>query len=206
MIRVGLSAGICMLVAACATTQHSTHSQDRAILDDLREGGFVIFFMHAATDPAPASASNDNDCSTQPRLNGLGKTQAKVIGKSLRKLKIPVGGVVASSYCPSIKTAKLAFRRATPAADITLTGAHDTAEIQRRALALKNMLAQAPTQGTNTVIVGHAVMLKALHHIELEDGEAAIFKPDGKGSAELISLVKANGWQTLVSRVYDSDS
>ena len=206
MIRTVLLTGLCMLITACVTTQPQIHRHDEAILDNLRSGGYVIFFMHAAADRTSTDASSDLEvCADQPRLNGLGKTQAKVIGKSMRKLEIPVGEVYASQYCHCLNTARLAFGRATASLDITHSRKAQEAERQRRIQALTSMLASLPDKGTNTVIVGHAAMLKAAQHINLQAGEAAIFKPDGKGATVFVSQVKPNGWQTLVSRISDEE-
>lgn len=198
--------GLCVFVSACTTTQLGIHSQDKAILDQLREGGFVIYLVHAAADQDTkvTHVFSRSECEAIPNLTGLGKTQAKVIGKSIYKLKVPIGTVYSSQHCDCYNTAILAFGHATPSVDITLNHDINSHELQSRIQHLNAMLAADPDTGSNTILVGHAEMLKSAQRIELEEGEAAIFKPTGNGATELFSQVKANGWQVLVSNLNNS--
>ena len=193
-----------MLITACATSQRDVFKQDQAILDELRQGGFVIYFAHAAADDKNLTSiirNNTNDCSTQSQLNGLGRTQAKVIGKSFRKLKIPFSDVHACQLCPCINTGKLAFGQVRPSPEITTVAGTEHSELQNSSNILNSMIGNPPPAGSNTIIIGNSALLDVARKIVLEEGEAAIFKPGNDGAAEFISQVKANGWQTLVSRL-----
>jgi hypothetical protein len=66
----------------------------------LKRGGYVIYFRHADTGPAYIEQGVDlKRCETQRNLNDNGREEAKLIGAQLRRLKIPVGEVLASEFC-----------------------------------------------------------------------------------------------------------
>ena len=87
-------------------------SAGRDLVARLRQGGHVIFVRHAATeatqdDPRPDLA----DPSTQRNLSDEGRNQARQLGRAIRRLRIPVGMVMASPYARTRETAELAFGR-----------------------------------------------------------------------------------------------
>jgi len=139
------------------------------------------------------------NCDTQRRLNDLGKQQAQAIGEGFKAMSIPVGDVVTSHYCRCINTAKIAFGKATPTMDIT--SIQDvTPEVRRQRIDnLRQMLATEPKPNTNTILVAHKWMFKDASGILLEEGEAAIFKPQAHGTAHFIRRVKPEEWKNLKS-------
>jgi hypothetical protein len=60
-------------------------------INDLRLGGYVIVLRHGATvsDQAGMDSMSRPNVPAQRQLNEQGRAQAKSIGESLRKLKIP---------------------------------------------------------------------------------------------------------------------
>ena len=80
------------------------------ILENLRNGGNLIFIRHAY---APGSGDPDNfdlnDCSTQRNLNNSGKEQSKKIGNFFNENKIPIDLVISSEWCRCKETASIAF-------------------------------------------------------------------------------------------------
>jgi hypothetical protein len=72
-------------------------------------------------------------------------------------------------------------------------------ENNRRAQALRTIAATAPAAGTNTLVVTHKPnILDAFGKdwFEIKEGEASIFKPDGKGAFTLIARVPIDQWAT----------
>lgn len=57
------------------------------------------------------------------------------------------------------------------------------------------LLAEPPAAGTNTAIVAHgpSTACGILHTLAM--GEAAIFKPDGRGGATFVTRVLPNAWR-----------
>jgi len=167
----------------------------------LERGGYVIYFRHADTGPAYLEQGVDlKRCETQRNLNDNGREEAKLIGAQFRKLKIPVGEVLASEFCRCVETTELAFGR--HKIEPLLTGVSRSAEAAPRReqaiAALKKMLAASPAPGTNTVLVSHGFNLWDAEGFHLgTQGEAAIYKPDGKGGYALVARLLPREWAEL---------
>src|SRR5918992_1485576 len=88
-------------------------------VEGLRRGGYVLALRHAATDFSMSDTTRDlRDCSRQRNLSAEGRRQARSIGSAFRRLGIPVGVVLASPYCRTRETARLAFGRARSSRDL----------------------------------------------------------------------------------------
>ena len=73
-------------------------------------------------------------------------------------------------------------------------------ENNRRAEALRALVATAPDSGTNTLIVTHKPnILDAFGKdwFEIQEGEASIFKPEG-GRFALVARVQIGQWATAM--------
>src|SRR5687768_2326199 len=150
------------------------------LLTALRQGGLVLYFRHARTDFSQddTDLSDLTNCAAQRNLSPEGHAQAQLIGESIAALAIPIGEVLSSELCRTRETAELAFGRATLVPELTSFGtAASEAEEQKRAAALRRLLATPPAPGTNTVLVGHLFNIQAAAGIGLAEGEAAIFSP-----------------------------
>ena len=179
--------------------QHALNGESLAAA--LQGGGYVIYFRHADTGPAYLEQGVDlKRCETQRNLNDNGRDEAKLIGAQFRTLKIPVGEVRASEFCRCIETADIAFGR--HAIEPFLTGVGRSAEAAPRReqaiAALKKMLGTKPAPGTNTVLVSHGYNLLDAEGFHLgTQGEAAIYKPDGKGGYALVARLLPREWAEL---------
>ena len=86
--------------------------QGAALVAALRNGGYVLYFRHTATD----FSQNDermrdfDDCANQRNLTDGGRAQATQIGQAWRKLSLPLGRVLASPYCRTREVAQLCVR------------------------------------------------------------------------------------------------
>jgi hypothetical protein len=161
-----------------------------ALVDALRDGGYVIFFRHAATTRSGQPDDDLTTCATQRNLNAEGRRQARAIGAAFRELDIPVGRVIASPYCRTKDTARLAFGRV----DETTLALKDGGQ------ALEELIARLPEPGdTNTILVGHGMdRLPPLHLPPLDEAGAAVLVIDGGGSHR-VARVKADEWADLVA-------
>jgi len=73
-------------------------------------------------------------------------------------------------------------------------------ENNRRAQALRAIVAAPPVAGRDTLVVTHKPnILDAFGKdwFEIREGEASIFKPDGKGSYTLIARVPIDQWAAV---------
>jgi phosphohistidine phosphatase SixA len=170
------------------------------LVQALRGGGHVLYFRHGKTDLSTRDsdrASLDN-CATQRVLSDEGRQQMTQIGQHFKRLRIPVGTVLASPYCRTIDTARLAFGKVTSEPELSHTVTADAATTQRRAALLSKLLAAAPAAGTNTVLSGHTGNLQEATGIwPSPEGVAIVFKPDGRGSSQYVATIDPARWSEL---------
>ncbi|HEX2333742.1 MAG TPA: histidine phosphatase family protein, partial [Burkholderiales bacterium] len=78
------------------------------VLSLLREGGYVLYFRHTSTDFSQNDSrmTSFEDCASQRNLTDRGRDEARAIGEHVRRLKIPVGEVLASPFCRTMETAR----------------------------------------------------------------------------------------------------
>ena len=171
-----------------------------AVLGELRKGGFVIFFRHAATDQ---SGSNDEDavlekCETQRNLSAGGRTQAEQIGKAFLALGIPVGSVTSSPFCRCKDTAKLAFGRFVVNNELYFAIGASADETRRYAQSLRMMLSARPVGSANAIIVSHSANLREAAGIwPKPEGVAYVFRPLPGGRFEVAATFAPEEWGKL---------
>ena len=167
------------------------------VVDDLRRGGLVIYFRHAATEQAGASdetADLDN-CQTQRNLSAQGRAQAAQIGQAFRTLGISVSSVTTSPFCRCKETGELAFGRFVVSNDLYFAINADAERTKGLAEALRRTLATPPQPGTNAVIVSHSANLReAVGVWPKPEGAAYVFRPLASGRFELIARVLPDDW------------
>jgi phosphohistidine phosphatase SixA len=191
--------------AAAAPTRSFTPAQaggdnSSAVLKKLRGGGYVIYFRHAATDTATQDKTPVvlEDCATQRNLSSSGEAQAQEIGRAFARLEIPVGRVLASPFCRTLNTARIAFDQVEIEPDLANPEtAADEVERSARTAKLRQLLAEQPAPGTNTVLVSHVSNLSAAAQITVAEGEAAIFQPNGAGGFALVAKIPWDEWAAL---------
>src|SRR4051812_501470 len=173
-------------------------------IDALRLGGYVIVFRHGATvsDQARTDSMSRKDVPAQRQLNEQGRAQAKSIGESMRKLKIPVALVLTSTVDRALDTGRLlGFGEVTATADLAESESEiPSNEKNRRAQALRKLVAERPPADNNVVIVSHKPNLVDAFGSDWSDvreGEASIFEPDGKGGYKLLARIQASTWAEL---------
>lgn len=175
----------------------------KQLVQVLRSGGYVIVVRHGATfsDQADSVPIDFNDISKQRNLNQKGKDLARAFGEAIRQVGIPVGDVFTSNFNRAYETAVLAgFKDVKKTIDLTDGGLIVSPdENNRRAAALRNMLARAPEPGKNTFLITHKPnIVDALgkNWFDVEEGEASIFKPEG-GKYQLVARVQMADWPKL---------
>jgi broad specificity phosphatase PhoE len=172
------------------------------LVQQLRQGGYVIFVRHARTDWSQMDADRQNlgNCATQRNLSDAGREQSRALGAAVRDLGIPIGDVIASPYCRTLETARLAFGRATESVELRHLFPENPANFEIVGTRLLPLLAAVPRAGCNTVLVSHGFNFRAAHGFDPAEGEAAILRPDGRGghayvgrltSEDLVALAAA---------------
>ena len=141
-----------LLAALLALPQNAADAQDKptanlsSVLGELRQGGFVIYFRHTATDAvgAPDAQADLTRCETQRTLSAKGRAQAAEIGAAIKTLGIPIGTVTTSPFCRTKDTAQLAFGRYTVDNDLYFVISADARETKRLTDSLRRMLSTPP--------------------------------------------------------------
>ncbi|HTO50631.1 MAG TPA: histidine phosphatase family protein [Burkholderiales bacterium] len=165
-----------------------------AAVDALRQGGYVLYFRHAATDMTKndAGMKSFEDCPTQRNLVDRGRDDARAIGAAIKALGIPIGKVRASPYCRTVETAELAFGRAEKTAAVR--GSPVRTDDATRYAALRKLLSERPARGTNDVIVSHGNPFHAVAGPPyLAEGEAAVVLPTGD-RFRVIARIRVEDW------------
>ena len=203
---VATFAAACGLVAMLPLVARAQPApDDKALATALRAGGHVIVVRHGATFPDQADTDplHPENIAAQRNLNDSGKALAKAFGEALRQGAIPVGKVHTSNFNRAYETATLAgFTDIEKTADLTEGGlVVSPNENNRRAGALRKLLAAAPKTGTNTVLITHKPnIIDALGKdwFEVKGGEASIFRPEG-GKYVLIARVQMADWPRIAA-------
>lgn len=169
------------------------------LLRALKHGGHVIYMRHAATesDYADQVKAIPNDCATQRVLSEKGWQQARVIGKAMTDLEIPVSEVFSSEYCRAWQTADLAFGRYEKDGALNFEPAEIYTEEQfakMRENVIPFLIKPTAAKG-NRVIVGHDDPFEAATGIYPEpQGVAYVLKSDGKGGFDVLGHINPDAW------------
>jgi phosphohistidine phosphatase SixA len=169
----------------------------------LRQGGYILVMRHASSpeakpDKAVADPENTN---LERQLDQTGRDTARAMGEAFKKLEIPVGTVLSSPTYRALETVRLAsFGRPQTFPEIGDGGQSMQRIKEAPAEWLRNRAGELPRAGTDTVIVTHMPNIAAAFGAATNgagDGETFVFRPDGKGSAELVARVKVDEWPAL---------
>jgi phosphohistidine phosphatase SixA len=169
------------------------------LLAELRKGGYILYFRHAATD----FSQNDEkmksfeDCANQRNLIDRGRSDARIVAAAIRRLGIPVERVLASPFCRTVETAQLLFGRAEKMQEVR-GGPSAPADAERYA-ALRRILATPIPAGANLAIISHGNPFYSVAGPPyLAEGEAAVIRPLG-ADFQIIARIPADRWDALAS-------
>lgn len=173
-----------------------------ALVNALRHGGYVIVMRHASSPrEAPSrEAAEPNNVHLERQLDQTGRATATAMGNALRELKIPIGEVLSSPTYRALETVRLAqLGTAQTYPELGDGGQSMRGASEAQAAWLQKKVTQFPS-GSNTIIVTHLPNIaKAFPQWSsgLDDGEALVFGPDGKGGATLVARVKIDEWPRM---------
>ncbi len=142
------------------------------LVGEMREGGLVLVMRHAKTESTTPPSESLRSCDQQRNLSPEGREQARAIGEAMREQEIPVGEVRSSPMCRTRDTARLAFDRLEVDQDLVSPGVVGKIEDDdRRIAALREMVREAPPEGTNTVLVTHTGNIGGAFDESVDEGE-----------------------------------
>jgi hypothetical protein len=161
------------------------------LLKQLRAGGYVLYMRHTSTDFSQNDSrmTSFEDCTTQRNLTDRGRDEARTLGEHVKRLKIPIGEVLASPFCRTLETARLAFGKATATNDVR-GGPVEAARYEP----LRKLLSSPVPKGTNRVISSHGNPFVALAGPPyLAEGETAVVRPEGERFS-VIARIRLTDW------------
>ena len=156
------------------------------LADQIREGGYVVMIRHAL---APGSGDPPNfridDCSTQRNLDDQGRAQSRRIGKWLRQRGLSSVKIYSSQWCRCLETARLL-----ELGDVTEMPALNSfferpADREPNLKALRQFLAQLPTDTQSILMVTHYVTIAGITGVGVSSGEAVALRLKGRGEFEV---------------------
>jgi broad specificity phosphatase PhoE len=159
---------------------------DTALLGRLRAGELVLACRHAITDGSRRDSQpvDYDDPSTQRVLSSEGEAQARTLGRTLRRLDVPVGEVLASPYARAMDSGRLGFGRVEASEGLV----YGDRPAQR---ALRRRLLSEPTSGGNRVLMTHQGILYGLFpSIErgsIREGDCLVVLPQGDAGYEALA-------------------
>ena len=183
----------------------AARADDKDLAQALRTGGLVLVVRHGATftDQADTDPLNFDNVAAQRNLNDKGKALAKAFGEALRQAGVPIGKVYTSKYNRAYETAVIAgFPDIEKTADLTEGGLIVSPnENNRRAAAFRQMLAVAPKDHTNTILITHQPNIVAAFGkdwFDVKEGETSIFRP-ADGGYKLVARIQMDEWPRIAT-------
>jgi phosphohistidine phosphatase SixA len=194
-----LSATVGMILLA-GTAPAQTLSGE-ALVNALRRGGYVIVMRHTSSprDVPDKQTANADNVKPERQLDEVGRTTATAMGRALRDLKIPVGEVLTSPTYRALETARYAqWSNPRTYPELGDNGQSMQGGTEAQAAWLRKRVTQFPS-GSNTILVTHLPNIAGAfpQASGVDDGEALVFGPDGKGGATLVARVKVEQWPGL---------
>ena len=172
------------------------------LLDELQDGGYVIYFRHAQTerDFADQVTADVNNFSTQRVLSEFGVKQSLAIGEGFELAEIPIGSVTTSDYARAVETAAIAFGEYQKDSALNFLPFEDytDAQVEEMRANVLPLLTAVPETGTNSIIVGHDDLFEAGTGIYPDpQGIAYVLDPDGNGGFEIVANLLPEEWVEL---------
>jgi len=169
-----------------------------SLVEKLKAGGYVLYMRHTSTDFSrnDANSRSYEDCANQRNLTDKGRAEAREVAAQIRRLAIPVGTVLASPFCRTMETARLAFGKATPMNEVR--GGPLRSDDPKRYDGLRKLLSSPVPKGENLVIASHGNPFHAVAGPPyLAEGEIAVVRPEGDGKFGVVSRIRLEEWPKL---------
>ena len=192
------------LVAACALLALAgvPAAAQGDLISALRNGGYVIVMRHAhaPTEPPAVGQADPNNKTGERQLDVAGREQAQTIGRRFMARAIPVGPVYSSPTFRALQTAQLmGFAKPEARSELGDGGASMAAGAAGQAGTawLEAKAGEAPPPGKDAIVITHGpniVLAFGDGFKDMADGEAAVFRPDGRGGFALVGRVRPDGW------------
>ncbi len=199
--RLVLSAFLLLALPLTGSAEPGVAVSGKILLDDLRRGGYVVYFRHTKTLPEHEHEAkmrregkwSVDDCTTQRNLSEIGILEARQQRDWLARFGIPHDKVYSSRACRAKIHAQWVAGKNPEFLDV-LTPSRS----REKGIALRKMLNTAPAAGTNTLMFAHGGVLWNATDYDSEESETFVFRPavDGKPPI-LVASIKMTDWEAL---------
>ncbi len=159
-----------------------------ALLDDLYEGGHILYVRHTHTDRVGSGGTDREKCETERNLSTRGRDEAIAINAVFSQLALPINEIISTELCRTLDTTELAFGR--PDTIILRSELEQT---------LADVLTVEPPTGTNTIIVAHIGTINRNFGLPIpfDEGDTYVFRPMGTNGFELVGRIALQDWELL---------
>ncbi len=151
--------------------------------------GAIVLFRHAN---APGGGDPPNmqigNCASQRNLDAVGRAQAQRIGQAFRTRAINVSGVLASQWCRTLETGRLAFGTRVTEEPVFNSFFDDRGKGPDQTRAALALLSGKGPEGA-LVVITHQVNITSLTGIFPASGEGIVVRISD-GQAKVIGNVK----------------
>lgn len=179
---------------------------DKALLQAVRKGGYVLYMRHGATDNSRADQAPSvdlKDCNTQRVLNDEGRKVAAEVGRYIAKARIPVGEIHHSPMCRARESAQLAFpkqhKQLHEDLDLAYTANLTSEQKVPVVAATRTLVSQPVAAGSNRVIVAHAPnMADLMGYFVKPESTVVVLRPLGKDQFEYLASIHPADWPDLL--------
>jgi phosphohistidine phosphatase SixA len=176
----------------------------QALVDALRQGGYVLVMRHAnspAAVPDRATADPENT-GLERQLDATGRDTARAMGAAFLKLHIPLSNGLSSPSYRARETARFLRFLYESHAELDEGPAGMAASAEKtRADYLRARANELPPAHQNKIIISHAPNIISAFGKDAEgiaSGETMVFKPSAGGTT-LVARVKIEEWPKLAA-------
>ena len=182
---------IAAFVAASTMLTTTPGFADEALWAALKQGGKVVLMRHAAVERGSGRPLHlMPGCDGEMHLSTAGQRQAEAVGKTFRQRKIPVGNVLASPYCRTMETARVAFGSAKASTVLHLRESLDAREAARRTEEATKLIGSYKG-AANLVLVTHQPNVEAIALESVEPAGMFVLQPKGGSDFDVLGRIPA---------------
>lgn len=164
---------------------------DEALWSALKAGGKVVLMRHAAVERGSGRPLHlMPGCDGEMHLSTAGQRQAEAVGKAFRQRKIPIGIVLASPYCRTMETARVAFGSAKPSTVLHLLESLDAREAARRTEEATKLIGGYKGKA-NLILVTHQPNVEAIALESVESAGVLVLQPKGGSDFDVLGRIPA---------------
>ena len=168
----------------------------------LRQGGYVLVMRHASSPRETPSKdiANPGNPRLERQLDEAGRRGATGMGEALKRLKIPVGTVLASPAYRALETVRYAgFTSPMVIEELGDRGKSMQGVEESQARWLREKVTERPQSG-NTLLVTHQPNFARAFPdwgSTVADGEVVVVRPNGQSGFTVVGRIPIETWPQL---------